>query len=104
MASKVKLSLRGLEEAAKSSEMRDEIASLAEQVADKVRSQNIRVSGVPGDDELPVKVYVDETSQMRLDRAKARVSLAHPAGLAVQAKHGALTRAAAAVGLEVKSR
>ena len=35
------------------------------------------------------------------DRAKAYVTIAHPAGLAIQAKYGALTKAAASLGLEV---
>lgn len=38
------------------------------------------------------------------DRAAAAVSIAHPAGLAIQAKHGALTKAAASVGLQVVSK
>jgi hypothetical protein len=37
------------------------------------------------------------------DRARAEVWLAHPSGLAVQAKHGLLTKAASEAGLEVKS-
>lgn len=37
------------------------------------------------------------------DRAAAAVSIAHPAGLAIEAKHGALKKAAASVGLEVRS-
>lgn len=43
-----------------------------------------------------------ETGSGTTDRAVASVTLAHPKGLAVQAKHGTLTRAAAAAGLEVK--
>ena len=38
------------------------------------------------------------------DRAKALVTIMHPAGLAMQAKHGTLTKAAASQGLEVKSK
>ena len=38
------------------------------------------------------------------DRAVAIVAIAHPAGEAIQAKHGALTKAAAACGYEVKSK
>lgn len=38
------------------------------------------------------------------DRAAAAVSIAHPAGLAIEAKHGVLRRAAASQGLEVKSK
>jgi hypothetical protein len=44
-----------------------------------------------------VKVKLSTT-----DRAHAEVILAHPAGIAVQAKHGALTKAASQAGLEVK--
>jgi hypothetical protein len=94
---KVKLSSRGIEAVAKSAAVRSEIAALAERVAGEVRSQGIAVEGVPGDTALPVEVTVYET-----DRARASVTIAHPSGLAVQAKHGVLTRAASAVGLEVK--
>lgn len=38
------------------------------------------------------------------DRAAAAVTIAHPSGRALQAKNGALTRAAASVGLEVTER
>jgi len=34
----------------------------------------------------------------------AMVTIMHPAGKAIQAKHGALTKAAASQGLEVKSK
>lgn len=98
MASKVKLNSRGIETILKSSAVKSEVEGLAEKVADNVRGQNIDVVGIPGDIDLPVRVSVYET-----DRARASVMLAHPSGLAVQAKHGLLTRAAAAAGLEVKS-
>jgi hypothetical protein len=45
-----------------------------------------------------VEVVVDETTT---DRAKAFVTLAHPAGLGLEAKHGVLTKAARAAGLEM---
>lgn len=105
MAAKVKLDLRGLEDAATRSEMHREVNALAEKVADNVRSQGIMVDGIPGDITLPVKVYDDDTTtDMKVNRARAAVSLAHPAGKAVQAKHGALTKAAAQVGLKVRDR
>jgi hypothetical protein len=94
----IKLDGRGIEGVMKSAEMHREINALAEKVADNVRAQNIRVEGVPGDVALPVKVLEGET-----DRARASVSLAHPSGKAVQSKHGALTKAAAQAGLEVRS-
>lgn len=37
------------------------------------------------------------------DRVAEAVSIAHPAGLAIEAKYGALSRAAASVGLQVRS-
>lgn len=71
----------------------------AEEIAEKVRAHSDwdgLVSGVPGSDEMPVTVTTYTS-----DRDRASVFLAHPAGLAVQAKHGALTKAAAELGLEV---
>lgn len=38
------------------------------------------------------------------DRAAAAVTIAHPAGTAMEAKHGTLRKAAAAAGYEVKSK
>ena len=97
MARNVKLNSPGIGEVAKSREMREVIERLAEQVADNVRSQGHMVEGVPGDVPLPVEVDLYET-----DRARASVTLKHASGLAVQGKHGALTRAASAAGLQVK--
>jgi hypothetical protein len=94
----IDLSDRGMEALAKSAAVAALVAKAAEEVADNVRSQGIRVQGIPGDVELPVKVSTYET-----DRARASVTLAHPAGLAVQAKHGALSRAAASAGLDVNA-
>lgn len=103
MDSKLKLDLRELEDVAKSSQVHGEIDKLAEQVAGYVREQGVMVVGEPGDLALPVKVYTDDTTtDMKVNRARAAVSLAHPSGLAVQAKHGSLTKAAAQAGLRVK--
>lgn len=100
---KIKLDPKGLESVATGSDMHNAIDALAEQIADNVRSQGHMVEGEPGDMALPVKVYSDlTTTDMRTNRARAAVSLAHPSGQAVQAKHGALTKAAAQAGAEVK--
>lgn len=82
---------------AKSAEVQDALNEAAERVADRVRAQSIGVGGEdfsPSEIPLPVEVkpWKDGPS----------VILAHPAGLAVQAKHGVLTKAAAAEGLEMK--
>ena len=96
----VRLNHAGIAALLKSPELHKVVNAEAEKVADNVRSQGIKVGDVDGgkhERELPVKVD-PQTS----DRARARVILAHPAGLAVQAKHGALSKAAAAEGLEVR--
>lgn len=76
--------------------------SAAEAVAENVRAQGIRVGDKDGgayEYDLPVTVTMVTT-----DRAHGIVALAHPAGEAVQAKHGALTKAAAQAGLDVRGR
>ena len=97
--SKVKLDNRGIGSILKGREVTDAIREAAEAVAENARAQNVQVEGVPGDIELPVTVTMFET-----DRAHAVVALAHPSGDAVQAKHGALTKAAAEAGLDVNGR
>lgn len=49
------------------------------------------------DAQVTVKMY--ET-----DRAHAIVAIAHPAGIAMEAKHGTLRKAAASQGFEVRDR
>lgn len=100
MTDKIKLDHAGLAALLKSAEMHRLVEAAAEKVAENVREQGEMVGafkGGSGEIPLPVKVSVTTT-----DRAHASVVLAHPAGAAVQAKHGALTRAASAAGLEVK--
>jgi hypothetical protein len=97
---KVKLDHRGIESLLRGSEIAAATREAAEAVADNVRSQNIRVGDKDGGShevDLPVEVSMYET-----DRAHAVVVLAHAAGDAVQAKHGALTKAAAEAGLDFK--
>lgn len=97
---RVTLNKAGVGEIAKGAEMQALVAKLAEQVAENVRDQGIKVGDRDGGSrevDLPVKV-----SEQITDRARATVTIAHPAGIAVQAKHGALTRAASAAGLQVK--
>ncbi len=77
----------------KDSAIAAEINDLAHRVA--ANASHTTEAGV----ELPI--VVDEYTT---DRRAASVTIAHPAGLAAQAKHGVLTRAAAAAGLEVRAR
>jgi hypothetical protein len=97
--SKVRLDRRGIEALLKGREMTAATREAAEVVADNVKAQGHEVEGIPGDIALPVTVSMYET-----DRAHAVVAIAHPSGEAVQAKHGALTKAAAEAGLDFRGR
>ncbi len=98
----VRLNHAGISRILKSAEMAAATRKAAEQVAENVRGMGITVGDVDGgthEIDLPVTVTTFTT-----DRAHAVVALAHPAGIAVQAKHGALTKGASMAGLEVTSR
>lgn len=73
-----------------------EVNSLAHSVDANLKAQGITVAH---GEAMPTKV-----DQYTTDRRAASVTIAHPAGLNVQAKHGALTKAAAAAGLEVRAK
>lgn len=89
----VKLDHGGVASLLKSGPMQAMVQGVAEEIANNVRSQGITVaSGTP----LPVTVTTYTT-----DRAAASVAIAHAAGVAVQAKHGALSKAASAAGVSV---
>lgn len=99
---KVRLDFRGVGDVLKSREMTAVVEAAGEAVASNVKAQGIRVGdrdGRPREVDMPVDVQMQET-----DRAVAVVAINHPSGEAVQAKHGALTKAAAEAGLEVRSR
>jgi len=83
----IKLDYKGIGEMLKV-DMRETVDELADQVAARVDARG-----------EPVEVRKYTT-----DRAAASVTIASVAGLAIQAKHGALTQAAASVGLEVRSK
>lgn len=72
-------------------EFADTINDLANKIADQVRA----------DVGEGVEVVVDTYTT---DRGAASITIADPDGLAIQASTGALTRAAAANGLEVTSK
>lgn len=70
-----------------------DVGRRALRVADQVEAYGQRVEGKPGRIDLPVTVTVTTTG-----RARARVILDHPAGQAVEAKHGLLASAIDAAG------
>lgn len=88
----------GIAEILKSGEMASAVHGAAENIAQGV--QRVMVEGVPGKIPIPVEVRDYDGG----DRVASSVSLDHPAGLAVQAKHGVLTAGAAAAGHEVKTK
>lgn len=99
---RVRLNGREIEARLKDDDVREAIREKADDMAAYIRGMNIRVgdrNGGPREYNLPVKVDHQTT-----DRAREVVVLDHPAGAAVEAKHSALTKAAAASGLEVRDR
>lgn len=86
---KVRLDHDGMAELLKSSGVADVVGNVADSVADNVRGHSAVTRN-----SLPVDVRHGQS-----DRARSIVAITHPAGLAVQAKHGVLTRAVSAAGL-----
>jgi hypothetical protein len=102
MTSRIRLNHKGVSEILKSAPMAAEVKATAEKVAQNVRDQGIKVGdrdGGPHEYDLPVTVTMVTT-----DRAHALVTIAHPSGESVQAKHGSLTKAAAQAGLDVRGK
>lgn len=99
MATNLRVDGKGIEQVLASAAVAAAVRAAADDVASNVEALGIRVGDRDGgrrEYALPVSVRSETT-----DRARASVQLAHPAGLAVQAKHGALTKAAGQAGLDV---
>lgn len=85
----VRVNDRGLQELMKGEQMQAILGAKAGAVAAEVEAAGIRVEGKPGRVDIPVTVTV----RVGRTRARSRVFLDHPAGIAVEARHGVLTRA-----------
>lgn len=96
----VKLDHAGMERILKHT-MRKPVHEAAEKIAAELRKQGHMVGDFDSNADIPVPVTVTDYTT---DRAITVVAIAHPAGAALQAKHGALTKAAAATGLEVRGK
>lgn len=94
MAAKVRLDHKGILDMLKSDDVRAEIDSYAERIHEIVANA----------DEVTRNAAPTDVKHYTTDRAAAAVTIVHAAGLAIQAKYGTLTRAAKAVGLQVKAR
>lgn len=94
MTYKVRLDRLGVLTVLKSQPVAVAVSSLAENVG-----ENARLDAPILRHAAPVKVehYVS-------DRAASAVVITHPGGLGIQAKYGTLTRAASAIGLEVRNK
>jgi len=90
--SKLRLDHPGIAEVLKSAEVAGVVESAAQAVAAGV-AETAR-----NGEAIPVRVSLYQT-----DRAAAAVTMAHPAGLAKEAKYGSLARAAESAGLEVSA-
>lgn len=66
-----------------------DIAARGGRVKVAAEAAGVRVEGKPGRVDLPVTLQVNKKRR----RARARVILDHPAGIAVEAKHGVLANA-----------
>lgn len=84
---RVKLHRRGMRDLLRSEDVQEMLGRKASAVAAQVEAAGIRVDGTPGRVPLPVTVEVGAAQE----RARAVVILDHPAGAAVEAKHGILT-------------
>jgi hypothetical protein len=92
MAPKIRLDSRGIGAMLKSAGVASAVEASAESVLSNVGAVEAHDGQV-----VPVEVTTGTT-----DRAIARVTLLHAAGMGLQAKHGTLTKAAQAAGLEVR--
>lgn len=97
---KIKLDSAGIAAVLSSGPVAAEIQRLGSAVAAAVGTPT--ASGEP----IPVKTRQRTASGGRLrgSRAAVDITLAHVAGMAVEAKRGPLVRAASSVGLEVKKQ
>jgi hypothetical protein len=88
---KVRLDSPGILEMLQSEDVALAVEELAETVASSI-DETAR-----NGDPIPVR-----TGSFTSDRAGASVTLAHPAGIGLEAKYGTLSTAARAAGLDVK--
>lgn len=109
---RVRINNKGLAAALRTERMGAVLVAAGERMAASIRAEGVKVGDVDGGKHeipLPVEVRGPGVSKARAVPgvqgfarvAQAIVSLEHPAGQAVQAKHGSLTRAAASAGLRV---
>lgn len=95
------LNSAGFAEVLKSAGMESAVRAATEAVASNVAGQGLVAQSAGAESGIPI---VGEVEMQTTDRARGKVTIKHPAALAMQAKHGVLTKAAAAAGLEVRAK
>lgn len=101
---KIRLDHKGIGEVLRSAPVAKEVHDRAQAVVTTIQAEGHTVwdAGIKG---RAVLVPLPVSLQSYIgDRAGTLVALSHPAGLGMQAKHGVLTRAASATGLDVQKR
>lgn len=91
---RVELNRLGMRSLLRSETIRLDLKRRADAVARQAKAAHILVEGVPGDVDLPIET----DSHIGRSRASARAEIDHPSGVAVEAKHGLLTRSLDAAG------
>lgn len=91
-----RLDPKGLEELLKSKEIVVAVENAANAIAGNVDLGSVT--------EARIDVRSSITDDMKMNRARSAVTIAHPAGLSMEAKHGTLRKAAASAGLEIKAK
>lgn len=95
---KIKVNYPGLMKVADSPEMHQAVEGAGDEVAAQVARGGYTAEAGAKESGPQLRAEVE----MKSDPAVARVVVKHPAALAMQARHGMLTRAATAAGLKVK--
>lgn len=101
MMFKFTMSHPGFAEVLKSAGVHAAVEHATESVAANVADQGLTAGGPAEESGTAIIGAVEMTTT---DRAHGSVTIKHPAGLAMQAKRGVLTKAAAAAGLEVRAK
>jgi hypothetical protein len=94
MADRIRLDHKGLAEVLKWETLAADTMAAAESIA----------AGAQHTTRQGVTVRATTIRRRTTDRVGAVVALSHPAGAAIEAKYGVLTKAAASAGMPVRSR
>lgn len=103
MMADIRLNHKGIGRVLRSDEVGEAVRGAAETVASNAASAGYTVYDIDIAGKAVIKPLADyvRVFTYETDREAAAVTLAHPAGVGMQATHGVLTAAAVATGLDV---